>query len=676
MTLPELPHPGMPSRRRPNAIGLAAMLACAGALTACGGSSSSVGNSGPLAEQPDGNGTPKTAVPVTVIDGPILNATVCVDVDRNGRCDAGEPTARTAADGKAMLQIDPADVGRHPVIAQVGTDAVDRDHGPVTVPFTLKAPAGASAVVSPLTTLVQARIDSVGGTPADAERLLREQLGLSTSLFDDFSSSSDPASVTAADIARMVVVVTQKQNEALRSVAGSADAGGGTITAQDLDRAVSQAVLGMLPAIAETIANQPAGASASERAAAIEDSATALAASAGVHAGNAAAVVAGNRVLAQPDDSAPVTAGWTLRWFQFTDQDNWQIRASVVSDTQASPDANGLTRYEDYRERSINGARQVFGESQEWTRPELYWDGTQWWNCPTDFEHTMGARDAAGVASSTYCKTIQTVSLRGGRDIGGAQMAGIVGEIRSSPYVDPFGISFGGFANWGPDPVSGLLGSTTFPAGARLEYLSFSDTGYPYAYRATDGLKVYPDEAAGGSACANSPEAAAATSLDQVIQLNSSATPCSYTPGEATGPKNDWWGNNTVVIGPINGTAAAPSVYYATGRTLRAGFGADQTVQYYSCMIRASNQSPRNCEAAGSGSYAIETLGDGSRVLRLAGLPAAAASQAYERLLVERGGQVYLGYRTKPTTGNQIRLNSTAANALFTQLGLLQLVGD
>ena len=53
MTLPELPHPGMPSRRRPNAIGLAAMLACAGALTACGGSSSSVGNSGPLAEQPD-----------------------------------------------------------------------------------------------------------------------------------------------------------------------------------------------------------------------------------------------------------------------------------------------------------------------------------------------------------------------------------------------------------------------------------------------------------------------------------------------------------------------------------------------------------------------------------------------------------------------------------------------
>ena len=675
MTLPNLSHPGVPSRRRSGAIGLAAVLACAGALTACGGGGGDSGPAGPQANEPDLR-PQKTAVPVTVIDGPILNAAVCLDIDRNGACDDGEPTARTDVDGKATLQVDPADAGKYPVIALIGTDAVDRDHGPVTVPFTLKAPAGASGVVSPLTTLVQAQIDSSGGTPVEAERLVREQLGLSTSLFSDFSSAGDPASITAANTARMVVVVTQMQNQAVHSVSGSADTGGGTITAQDLERAVSQAVLGMLQAIADAIASQPAGASASELAAAIENSARTLAETAGINADNAAAAVAGSRMPGQAEEATSVAAGWSLRWFQFTDTNNWLVRASVVSDTQAIPDANGLTRYVDHRERAIDGVEQVFGESQEWTRTDLYRDGARWWNCPADFESTQTARDADGTSGSTFCKTIQSISRRSTRDIGGASMAGIVREIRSSPYMDPFGAELGGFAKWGPDPASGLLGTATFPAGSRLYYQSFTDTRYPDAYRPGDRLNVFATEAAGGAGCADAPQAAAATSLEQVIALNSSGTPCSYAASEATGPKNDWWGNNTVAIGPINNTAAAPGDYYAAGRTLRVGFGDGRTARYYSCMIRKSNQSPRNCEAAGSGSYSIETLDDSSRVLRLAGLPAAAASLKYERLLVERDGAVYLGYRNKPVTGNQIRLNPAAANALFTQLGLLQLVGD
>jgi hypothetical protein len=57
-------------------------------------------------------------------------------------------------------------------------------------------------------------------------------------------------------------------------------------------------------------------------------------------------------------------------------------------------------------------------------------------------------------------------------------------------------------------------------------------------------------------------------------------------------------------------------------------------------------------------------------VLTLNNPPAQAAPLNYNRVFVERGGAVYFGYQNKLLVSNSARLNTTAANALFAQLGI------
>jgi hypothetical protein len=207
------------------------------ALTACGGGSDAAAP----APAPAPAAT-TTAVPVTVVDGAISNATVCLDKNLNGLCDAGEPTGKTDASGNVSLQVANADVGKYPVLAVIGTDAVDADHGPITVPYTMQAPAD-KAVVSPLTTLVQTVISATGANSADAETSVKNQTGLNVSLFQDYTKSSTADSQVAGTVARMVVVVTQQQNAAITSTTGSAAFDGTVITKADLDEAVQRKLL-------------------------------------------------------------------------------------------------------------------------------------------------------------------------------------------------------------------------------------------------------------------------------------------------------------------------------------------------------------------------------------------------------------------------------------------------
>ncbi len=141
-----------------------------------------------------------TTVPITVVDGPIQNATVCLDKNSNRMCDAGEPFGKTDVNGKVNLAVDLADVGKYPVIAVVGTDAVDADTGKVPVPFTMSAPADRVGVVSPLTTLVQQLIASTGASTADAAASVQATTGIAVSLFDDFTKVPAPTdgSISAA----------------------------------------------------------------------------------------------------------------------------------------------------------------------------------------------------------------------------------------------------------------------------------------------------------------------------------------------------------------------------------------------------------------------------------------------------------------------------------------------
>ena len=639
----------------------------------------------------DGNDTTATETPLaetvtinsTVVDGAIQNALVCLDLNSNGACDTGEPSARTDADGKSALVVAKADAGKYPIVAIVGTDAVDKDNGPVNVPFTLKAPADASAVVSPLTTLVQAHIEASQLSTAEAEAAVKDQLGLSGSLFADFTKASDEAGKFAATVARLVVITKQTQ---VKDTEGATATGGAALTPAQIEAAVNTRLLQLLPSILQA-ASDPAVQTASDAAAkeaALLAAAQALAAEAGLSKDNLAAVVQTNT---QPvtADSADNGAGAVLRWFSFTDLNNYMLRAFRSSAAMAVVDTNGMRHFDEYRERAVNGVVSVWNPDPEdngaaWLRNQVYWTGSEWFDCPTTFVHDATPWNAAGESESLYCKAFKSKSKRTARDIGGTKMLDLVKEIRAYPLYD----SAGSYAGWGPDPandtVVAALGDKSFPAGSRLYYQSGIPLVNPDAYgtAAADIAKVFPASIANGdaSACAGVTAANSASfqtdaaTLDELI-ARAPGVPCSYSANAGTGARNESWGTSSIGIGDLRVAAfTVPSSYYKDNLLrIRAAFGANNTVTYLSCLARASDNSPRNCNAIGNGSYSIDVVGD-ARVLRLANVPASAANLGYSRIMVERGGKVHYGQREKLTPTHQLRMNGAGADALLAALGL------
>lgn len=174
------------------------------ALAACGGGGG--GGGGVVGAAPT-----NTTVGVKVIDGAIQGAKVCLDRNLDGVCNSDEPFAITAASGLANLQVSDADRGKYPIVAEIGTDAVDADTGPVTVPYTLKAPKDQTAIVSPHSNLVQATVESTGVSTAVAAAAVQEQTGLAVSPFTDFTVEPNKPEHKAAQVLANALVVTTQQ---------------------------------------------------------------------------------------------------------------------------------------------------------------------------------------------------------------------------------------------------------------------------------------------------------------------------------------------------------------------------------------------------------------------------------------------------------------------------------
>src|SRR5579871_1053666 len=107
-------------------------------------------------------------------NGYYAGATVCIDRNANGRCDAGEPHAVTDANGAFTLPGDGA------VVAQIPAGATLRESGSsaatsVARALTFRAPRALGAVVSPLSTELQALADANGGDLAAALADLRQR---------------------------------------------------------------------------------------------------------------------------------------------------------------------------------------------------------------------------------------------------------------------------------------------------------------------------------------------------------------------------------------------------------------------------------------------------------------------------------------------------------------------
>lgn len=666
------------------------------ALAACGGGGG--GESTTVVVQPPASTT--TNVSTTVVDGAIRNAVVCIDKNGNGVCDTGETQGTTDANGNVTLAVPNGDVGKYPIVAMVGTDAIDADHGPVTTAYSMSAPADQATVVSPLTTLVQQTVAGTGATTAEAAKSVQDATGITASLFADFTKVTAPAdgTVSAATVARMLVVTTQQQAAAVATTVGTLADDGAAITRADLDKAIQKKLLELLPTLV-TALGDPAVLSASTpeaREAALLAAATTLVTSAGLTPDSVATVVAINNQASAPVATTAPAAFIQLANLSYTSASSYVARLFTGSLAQNTPAADNNAKYVERRLR-MNGTNLArWGSGSEPKRgADLNWNGSAWVGCPINFENTSSVRDAQGNNVYSYCDKRETgKSNRATFDVAGRTMAEIYAKIHAAGYTNLV-------IN---DPT--VLGTAVFPDDSKLFYqtntpLTTAISYYPAGadslpntsnvanqfsaavsaggvasaqadgtgcntFSIVDGRKVYERDTNGSHT----------TNLESMIAMKA-GTPCVYTSSNVTvggvvytAPEpNAAWGTATASLGVVPAPVGTEPGFYNGTTQLRAAFTGGNAVTYYACKQRSDNGNIRACTSVGSGTFAIATLGD-ARVMTFANLPIDTAPLNYTRVFVERGGFVYYGYQSKPAVTNVVRLSSAAAGALLTQLGI------
>jgi hypothetical protein len=187
-------------------------------LAACGGG----GTAGSTAQH-----APTTqTVNGVVADGYLKGAKVCLDINLNMKCDSGEPTGTTGDGGVySIADVSIVALATYPIVVEVPAGAVDSERGSVATGYVLSAPAGKPEFVSPLTTLVQSRIESSGLSLTDAVASVKTQLGLATlSPLADYKpgvGGSNAEEVIAAGVAKVIATTIADNKKAIETAVGT-----------------------------------------------------------------------------------------------------------------------------------------------------------------------------------------------------------------------------------------------------------------------------------------------------------------------------------------------------------------------------------------------------------------------------------------------------------------------
>lgn len=120
----------------------------------------------------------------------VAGATLCIDKNRNKACDADEARATSGADGTFSIAGDGAD--SYPVLAEIAKTAT-------RAAYTLEAPVGKYAVISPLTTLVKNEMDNdTGMSQTEAEVLVKRDFLIgAAALYADYTATGGDAEAKA-----------------------------------------------------------------------------------------------------------------------------------------------------------------------------------------------------------------------------------------------------------------------------------------------------------------------------------------------------------------------------------------------------------------------------------------------------------------------------------------------
>ena len=173
------------------------VLLCMLFLLSCGGSA---GNSG----------TSVNSITGKVADGYLINATVCVDLNENGRCDCdSEPCTWTDDNGTYSLNVSSSQKNYY-IVAEVikGTTIDKDDNNPVDANYTLMSPppemlgGNNTIIVTPITTMVANKLKVEPGlTIEDAKTSIGNKLKIYNNVLNDYIADGNK---TIHNIARVV----------------------------------------------------------------------------------------------------------------------------------------------------------------------------------------------------------------------------------------------------------------------------------------------------------------------------------------------------------------------------------------------------------------------------------------------------------------------------------------
>jgi hypothetical protein len=129
-------------------------------------------------------------------DGYLKKAVACFDLNDNRHCDTNEPQATTTAGGQFTIKMVDANLlNSHSVVVKISTNTIDEDTGStVSSSYTLMAPPGKYAFISPITTEITSLMEIRQISTDDATSLLKQALGFANTetvdLFADYIAKS------------------------------------------------------------------------------------------------------------------------------------------------------------------------------------------------------------------------------------------------------------------------------------------------------------------------------------------------------------------------------------------------------------------------------------------------------------------------------------------------------
>jgi len=638
-------------------------------LAACGGGGGSTAsqpnnltaNSNPPAASAPVN--TKTTIVSQVIDGAIEGAIVCLDKNQNSECDADEPQGKTGKDGVVTFDIDKTDAGKYPLVAFVGADANDADHGRVGTPFVMTTIASETSMITPFTTMVHQTTEN-GATKEEAIKSVEDLTGIKGGLFKD--PTKDPSSKA---LARLIVLFNQQVTDMMSSAIGVEGLDKKKITQNDIIKMSKSKGMELLPSI---VANLGTDVSADAQ----KQAAASIISSANLTKENAKDIA----ILARAAQNAPtsgvkIVPGPYLRNLEYTDSLNYYARYSIT--VSSEPDSDNKIWSTERRYRSQDGkiAKWAWPGGTNPNLTNTHFNGKVWRQClpnhlspSTILSTTRDSRSTSYDYCDGYEKGVSTTKFV---DISNQPMLGVYNLMRN-----------GGLLNMSVQNPEVVFGGEAFPAGSYLMVVTNTSTSASLLYQE----KPYRSWSVmsgpvGGDVCSDGSVSKIKTLESFVSQFNakdcdvSGRDPIDGNSIPVTADKDaaTRW-TKLFELATLPGPAVSmPSPSYLNGKTIiAAGFPDPQgkRVNYYKCSQRSSDGTLRACVKIHEGSYSFEQRGD-ARVLSLNNLPVVINPAGWYRVPVERKGYVFAGTQSMLSTYTNGRFNVTGSKAFENRLGII-----